>query len=401
MNANSEHSSNVINEIRSRIKKKGKISFSEFMEVALYLPGYGYYRSDEKQPYQQDYYTSPSVSPVFGACIAIQLRQMWLLLGKPKEFSVVEMGSGNGNLCRDITKIAPKLDVEFASSLKYFPTDIDDEVPNQITGCVISNELLDALPVARFRIIDGSIHEVFVGLDHTGNIIELTEKCSDLRINQYLKSLKNPLTNGQNGEFNVGIDQWMSKVSNILKRGFVLTIDYGGYKDDLYSKSNVKGTLQTYYKHVYGLSPYQKIGQQDLTAKVDFSRVIQAGEENGIGNIGLINQSDFLINNGIDQMQNHLMGINLNSNEKQENVYAIDMFRRVENLGGFKVLIQLKDQDGMDLEKLWTSVSDLEAFAQYTPLKVDDHISILPSQYSHSYIEIDDLFEGFTESSQN
>ena len=277
MNANSEHSSNVINEIRSRIKKKGKISFSEFMEVALYLPGYGYYRSDEKQPYQQDNYTSPSVSPVFGACIAIQLRQMWLLRGKPKEFSVVEMGSGNGNLCRDITKIAPKLDVEFASSLKYFPTDIDDEVPNQITGCVISNELLDALPVARFRIIDGSIHEVFVGLDHTGNIIELTEKCSDLRINQYLKSLKNPLTNGQNGEFNVGIDQWMSKVSNILKRGFVLTIDYGGYKDDLYSKSNVKGTLQTYYKHVYGLSPYQKIGQQDLTAKVDFSRVIQEG----------------------------------------------------------------------------------------------------------------------------
>ena len=124
MNANSEHSSNVINEIRSRIKKKGKISFSEFMEVALYLPGYGYYRSDEKQPYQQDYYTSRSVSPVFGACIAIQLRQMWLLLGKPKEFSVVEMGSGNGNLCRDITKIAPKLDVEFASSLKYFPTDM-------------------------------------------------------------------------------------------------------------------------------------------------------------------------------------------------------------------------------------------------------------------------------------
>ena len=238
-------------------------------------------------------------------------------------------------------------------------------------------------------------------MDHTGNIIELTEKCSDLRINQYLKSLKNPLTNGQNGEFNVGIDQWMSKVSNILKRGFVLTIDYGGYKDDLYSKSNVKGTLQTYYKHVYGLSPYQKIGQQDLTAKVDFSRVIQAGEENGIGNIGLINQSDFLINNGIDQMQNHLMSINLNSNEKQENVYAIDMLRRVENLGGFKVLIQLKDQDGIDLEKLWTSVSDLEAFAQYTPLKVDDHISILPSQYSHSYIEIDDLFEGFTESSQN
>ena len=162
MNSNSEHSKHVIDEVRSRIKRKGKIPFSEFMELALYLPSYGYYCVNEKQPYREDYYTSPTVSPVFGACIAIQLRQMWALLGKPKEFAVVEIGSGNGNLSRDIIGFAPKFDNEFASCLKYFPTDITDKVPSKITGCVISNELLDAFPVARFTSIENCILEFFI-----------------------------------------------------------------------------------------------------------------------------------------------------------------------------------------------------------------------------------------------
>jgi len=399
MNSNSEHSKHVIDEIRSRIKRKGKIPFSEFMEIALYLPSYGYYCVNEKQPYREDYYTSPTVSPVFGACIAIQLRQMWVLLGKPEEFAAVEIGSGNGNLSRDIINFAPKFDNEFASCLKYFPTDIADEAPNKIIGCVISNELLDAFPVARFKIVENSIHEVFVTLDADENIIEVTEKCSNSQINEYLQSLNDPLLEGYKGEFNVGIDAWMRKVAHILVKGFVLTIDYGDYKDDLYSKYNSKGTLQTYYNHVYGLSPYQKVGQQDLTAKVDFSRVIDAGYTNGIENIGLIQQADFLRSNGVEEMQNQIRDIKLVSRDKQENLYAIDMLRRTEHLGGFKVLIQSKDQDGLSLEKLWPSSNELGCFAKAPPLKTPDHICILPSQYSNSYIEIDNLFEDFPETS--
>ena len=395
MNSNSEHSKHVIDEVRSRIKRKGKIPFSEFMEVALYLPSYGYYCVNEKQPYREDYYTSPTVSPVFGACIAIQLRQMWVLLGKPKEFAVVEIGSGNGNLSSDIIGFAPNFDIEFASCLKYFPTDITDKVPSKITGCVISNELLDAFPVARFKIIENSIHEVFITLDTDENIIEVTERCSNSQINKYLQSLNNPLIEGYKGEFNVGIDDWMRKVSGILSKGFVLTIDYGGYKDDVYSKSNSKGTLQTYYNHVYGLSPYQKVGQQDLTAKVDFSRAIEVGYANGIDSIGLIQQADFLRSNGIEEMQNQIRDIKLDSRDKQENLYAIDMLRRTDHLGGFKVLIQSKDQDGLSLEKLWPSRNELDAFAKDPPLKTLDHIRILPTQYSNSYVEVDNLFEDF------
>jgi len=399
MNSNSEHSNNVIDEIRSRIKIKGKIPFSEFMEIALYLPNYGYYCGNEKQPYREDYYTSPSVSPVFGACIAIQLRQMWLLLGKPKQFTVVEIGSGNGNLFRDITSFASEVDAGFAACLKYFATDIDDQVPSQIIGCVISNELLDAFPVARFKVIESSIHQVFVTLNDDENIIEVTEKCSNPQIIDYLDSLENPLMEGHKGEFNVGIDDWMCKVSDILYKGFVMTIDYGGYKDEVYSKSNIRGTLQTYYKHAYGLSPYQKVGKQDLTAKVDFSRVINAGYDQGICDIGLIQQADFLKSNGINEMENQIRNISLDSRDKQENLYAVDMLRRTDHLGGFKVLIQSKNQDVSSLEKLWPSSHELDSLSRNPPLKKDDHIGILPSQYSNSYIEIDDLFEDFPKTS--
>lgn len=399
MNLNSEHSVNVIDEIRSRIKRKGKISFSEFMEVALYLPDYGYYCGNEKQPYREDYYTSPSVSPVFGACIAIQLRQMWLLLGKPKRFAVVEIGSGNGNLFRDITRFVSKVDPGFALSLKYYATDINDQVPNQITGCVISNELLDAFPVARFKVIENSIHQVFITLNDDENIVEVTEKLSTPQIIDYLNSLKKPLSAGHKGEFNVGIDDWMSKVAGILYKGFVMTIDYGGYKDEVYAKSNSKGTLQTYYKHTYGLSPYQKVGKQDLTAKVDFSRVIKAGYDHGICDIGLIKQADFLKSNGVNEMENQIRNVSIDNRDKRENLYALDILRSTDHLGGFKVLIQSKNQDVSSLEKLWPSSHELDALSKTPPLKNNDHIGILPSQYTNSYIEIDDLFEDFPETS--
>ena len=394
MNSDNKYSNHVINEIRSRIKQKGKIPFSEFMDLALYFPGYGYYCGSETQPYQDDYYTSPSISPVFGACIAIQLRQMWLLLDKPAEFTVVEMGSGNSNLFCDITRFATELDLEFAGSLEYFDTDIYDRVPSGITGCVLSNELVDAFPVARFRIIENSIHEIFVALDDDNQqIIEVTQECLNPKIKQYLASLESPVKEGFAGEFNIGIDPCMEKVSGILDNGFVITFDYGGYKDEIYSQSNSKGTLQTYYKHVYGLSPYQKIGEQDITTKVDFSRLIDSGFVNGIATVGLVDQSEFLTINGINLMAAEIMKMDLTNLDRQENLYCLEMLRRSDRLGGFKVLIQSKDQEISSLENLRPLTDQLDVLCKNPPIKGDNHISIRPNQYLNSYFEIYDLFE--------
>ena len=85
-------------EIRRRIAERGPITFAEFMEVALYHPGGGYYTSGERVGASGDFYTSPSVHPAFGALLAVQLFQMWELLGRPAPFTIAEAGAGNGLL---------------------------------------------------------------------------------------------------------------------------------------------------------------------------------------------------------------------------------------------------------------------------------------------------------------
>ena len=103
-------------EIRRRISERGAITFAEFMEVALYHPDRGYYTSGEQIGAGGDFYTSPAVHPAFGALLSVQLFQMWELLGRPTDFTVVETGAGNGLLCRDILTAAKGLDDNFASS---------------------------------------------------------------------------------------------------------------------------------------------------------------------------------------------------------------------------------------------------------------------------------------------
>ena len=106
-------------EVRRRIQKRGKITFVEFLEIALYWPQGGYYTGPERVGADGDYYTSPAVHPVFGALLAVQLYQMWRLMDRPAPFTVLELGAGSGLLCRDIITYAAGLPEGFAQSLRY------------------------------------------------------------------------------------------------------------------------------------------------------------------------------------------------------------------------------------------------------------------------------------------
>ena len=110
-------------EIRRRIAERGPITFAEFMELALYHPAGGYYTSGDPVGSGGDFYTSPTVHPAFGALLAVQLYQMWQLLGQPAPFTVVEPGAANGLLCRDILSAANGLPSGFADSLRYVCVD--------------------------------------------------------------------------------------------------------------------------------------------------------------------------------------------------------------------------------------------------------------------------------------
>ena len=162
-------------EIRKRVASHGPITFAEFMEVALYHLGGGYYIQARKDSPHRDYYTSPSAHPAFSALITVQLEAMWKALDRPTAFHVVEMGAGSGLMARDITEYAREHLPEFVNAIRYVGVDkASDETPRGVVGCVVSNELIDAFPVHRFEIKDGSLVELFVDVDGDGRLHSLS-----------------------------------------------------------------------------------------------------------------------------------------------------------------------------------------------------------------------------------
>ncbi|MEC9237094.1 MAG: SAM-dependent methyltransferase, partial [Chloroflexota bacterium] len=311
-------------EVRRRIEERGKMTFAEFMEVALYWPQGGYYGSLEPVGAHGDFYTSPAVHPSFGALLAVQLFQMWREMDRPSPFTVLELGAGNGLLCRDIASYAAELPEGFAVSLRYICLDrrhtqpiesgtpgasrvLADGLPFKgLTGCILSNEYLDAFPVHQVVMTNDGLREVYVGLEGEG-LVEITLALSDPGLATRLADLDITLAQGQTAEINLALDGWYRDAAETLERGFLLTVDYGRDAKDLYDpESRPRGTLVTYHQHVQTDAPLTLIGNQDITAQVDFTSVARAGERAGLETVGLVTQRDFLANLGHGQFQEKL-----------------------------------------------------------------------------------------------
>ena len=180
--------------------------------------------------------------------------------------------------------------------MRYIAVDkgnVDDSREESV-GCVLSNELIDAFPVHRFEIRDGSLFELLVDVDADGRFHSVAGEPSTPLLAERLDSLGVELPDGTRGEINLRIGEWVRRVSEIIERGFVVTIDYGYEAKELYSPERSRGTLQTYYKHTSGSSPYQWIGRQDITAHVDFTSVIEEGRAAGLRPLCLMTQAEYL-----------------------------------------------------------------------------------------------------------
>ena len=330
-------------EIRRRIETNGPITFAEFMDVALYHPDGGYYTHDRQAESYRDYYTSPSGHPAFSALIAIQLEAMWKALGCPEPFHVVELGAGGGLMARDIAEYANQNLAPFSRAMRYVPIDkMSDDVPYGAAGCVVSNELIDAFPVHRFEITDGKIVELFVDVDADGRLHSVPGEPSTPLLAGRIDRLGVELPDGARGEVNLRIGEWARQVATIIERGFVLTIDYGHEAEELYSSRRSRGTLQTYYKHTSGSSPYQWIGRQDITAHVDFTTVVQEGRAVGLKPLLLMTQAEYLDRLGLSAWLERLRGQEMSPRELRANAMAMRDLADPEGLGGFKALIQEK-----------------------------------------------------------
>jgi SAM-dependent MidA family methyltransferase len=227
------------------------------------------------------------------------------------------------------------------------------EMPDAVEGCVLSNELLDSMSVHRVRIDDGQLREVFVDWDEK-QFREEPQESSTPEIRRYFERLGLLPGEGCTSEVNLAAVGWMSRVGAALRRGFVLTFDYGYEAEELYAPWRKDGTLLCFYKHNPSNDPYARIGQQDMTSHVDFTSLRNAGEAGGLTTLGLVSQSEFLINRGIGEAL-PVPGGELSLEERLARRRAVSELVDPAGLGRIKVLVQAKGIDVSHLSGLGLS----------------------------------------------
>lgn len=340
--------------VKHRIKMDGPISFRDFMDMALYYPGMGYYNSPLiKIGKQGDYYTSPVLSSLFGKMISKQIEEMWMLLDK-KPFTIVEYGAGTGALCYDILNhlknnpalydqlnycIIEKSEAMRQQEKKFLSEKVSwyhsiNEISG-ITGCILSNELLDNFPVHRVIMKDG-LMEVFV--DYKNVFVEVLKPANE-DLKNYLLEQNIALPKDYSTEINLQAIDWIKEIALNLKAGYVITIDYGFSGGEFYSSKRSSGTLVCYKGHEVNNSPYSDIGMQDITSHVNFSALANWGKKFGLGNNGFTTQANFLRSLGL---MNYLRELEIERGKNNEEIIS-QINKLLMDMGiKFKVLIQQK-----------------------------------------------------------
>lgn len=319
--------------IISIIHQRGPLTFAEFMELSLYHPQHGYYASAAQRSGRAgDFFTSVDVGALFGEIIAVQLAEMWRLLrdAGATVFDLVEAGAGNGRLSRDILDAAalhhPDLCphvrltlVERSAAARARQRDVlgphaarltslSTDGPGQlstlppaasVTGVILANELLDALPVHVVTMTRGGLRETFVR-ERDGALETIEGMPSRPAIAEYLTRSGAALDIGARAEVGLEVEQWVERAASALRLGFLLLFDYGHEAEELFSPTHAGGTLMAYRAHtVRGDDPLHDPGGCDLTAHVNFTAVRAAAERAGLTTIGAVDQTYFLTNLGI------------------------------------------------------------------------------------------------------
>ncbi len=311
----------LIEAIRAEIGAAGgRITFARFMELALYHPERGYYATSAERPTRSgDFLTAPEVHPVFGRLIGRQLTEMWERLGRPERFDLVEHGAGRGTLGISILR---GLDLDgsgLARVVRYRAVDIpgraavahervraagyepipDSEDAGPSPGCVLANELLDAMPVHRVGMLDGELVEWFVTAAGDG-FGEVPGEPSTPALAARLEREGVVLREGQRAEICLAIEEWLRTAR--LDRGYLLVIDYGYPAAELYGPRRLGGTLRAFRGHHVTADPFRAIGRQDLTAHVDLTALELAAADAGLDHLGRTTQAEFVIGLGLGDL---------------------------------------------------------------------------------------------------
>jgi len=297
------------------IQNQAPIGFDEFMQLALYYPHLGYYRSGlEKFGEKGDFITAPETSDLFGFCLAKQCAQVLT-----KEDSILEFGAGSGVLAAQVLFELGRLNclpkhyyiLELSGELKHrqkqtiakaLPELLDrivwlDKLPEDFNGVVIANEVLDAMPAKRIVQLNNTFYELGVGFDQNEFAWQVkSEPFSDDKF-----KLPKTLSNEYKTEVNVQALAWIDSIYDALNDAVVLLIDYGMHRAEYFHPQRTDGTLRCYHQHKANDNPFVNIGEQDITTSVNFSDIADQASSIGFNIAGYATQAMFLLSLGIDE----------------------------------------------------------------------------------------------------
>jgi len=310
------------------INNGGSISFEQYMQMALYEPGLGYYSAgSSKFGEQGDFVTAPEISPLFSRCIARQCQQV---LSEISSSSIFELGPGTGTMAIDIMRelkrnnslpetyylLEPSADLRQRQQFNIMKTIPQleerfvwlDHLPEEkIKGVILANEVIDAMPVMRI-VIDSEIEEYAVACDSGAND-QIRFQWAKKDIDQKLKSeiqvmfdkLRESIPTPYTTEINCNINPWLNSLNDVLGEGLILISDYGYPRQEYFHPQRHEGTLICHYRHHVHDDPFLYPGLQDITASVDFTTVAEAAVDAGLHVSGFTTQAHFLIACGLDQ----------------------------------------------------------------------------------------------------
>ncbi|MEO6848328.1 MAG: SAM-dependent methyltransferase [Chthoniobacterales bacterium] len=304
--------------LKEEIQEKGAISFSRFMERALYEPDIGYYSSRRALIGKAgDFYTNVSVGAIFGKIICEQLLEIWSAMNSPARFTIVEQGAFDGQLAEDILSHAHEYNASFFAALTYRITEpfprlqkaqserlsafskkmewiADLAESPEIEGAFLCNELVDAMPVELVE-WDGLTWKerrvVWTG-DSFAFALHPVESPA---LAHRLSKIPQPQEAGYQTEVNLQFEPWIQNLGKKLHSGYALLCDYGYSRSNYYAARRREGTLSCYSNHRRSYDALTEPGSKDITAHVDFTSLAESARAAGLMVAGFSDQHRFLV----------------------------------------------------------------------------------------------------------
>lgn len=351
--------------IEQEVKTHGPMPFDRFMDIALYHPTYGYYQ--QKTPRRGksgDYFTSPQVSGLFAKIFAEAVVQMRDTL-ESDQFSLIEVGAGDGEFLLGVLKALETREKlkgiriiaversrpareKLFKALSRFPktlivSSLDEvDIVGGLEGCIFSNELFDAVPFQRLHYNGGGWEEICLDVKRE-HLIETTKPVA-----APVQSKGVLFAPGQEIETRPVLNQIIAEWGTLFNRGFIVTIDYGYPRQQLYSPHRMQGTWLCYHKHQAHQRVLERIGEQDITAHIDFTQLIEEGNQFNWKPVLFSPQGLFLAHIGKDIIETWLKGPEVPA--PRYKVAAVQQLMHPDAMGDlFKVLVQAKETPVPDI----------------------------------------------------